>query len=68
MTTLRERDIKKLEVQEKHREQIITYYLERRAGRVGEYSVLEQFLGVDRYVEEAIQEGTAEEKESNSIV
>lgn len=58
MKTLRERDIDKLEVQEKHREQIMNYYLERRAGRVGEYSVLEQFLGVDRYVEEEIREGT----------
>ena len=59
MNTLRKRDIKALEIQEKHRKQIINYFLERRAGRAGNYSILEQFLGVDRYAEE-IQDGTVQ--------
>ena len=46
MRTLRERDIALMEVREKHRNTIINYFLERRAGRAGEYSLLEQFLGL----------------------
>ena len=46
MRTLRGRDTALMEVQEKHRLKIINHFLERRAGRVGEYSLLEQFLGL----------------------
>jgi len=49
MKTLRERDIAAMEVRENHREMIVNYLIERRAGRVGEYSLLEQFLEVDRH-------------------
>ena len=48
MRTLRERDIALMEIQEKHRQKIINHFLERRAGRVGNYSLLEQFLEVDK--------------------
>lgn len=51
MRTLRDRDIVKMEVQERHRQKIINYFLERRAGRVGDYSLMEQFLEVAKYAE-----------------
>ena len=59
MRTLRDRDIAKMEVQERHRQKIINYFLERRAGRVGDYSLMEQFLEVAKYAEiaRAQQEG-----------
>ena len=50
MRTLRERDIALMEIQEKHRQKIINYFLEIRAGRVGNYSLLEQFLEIDKQV------------------
>ncbi len=57
MKTLRERDIAAMEVREKHREMMINYYIERRGGRVGEYSLLEQFLEVARYEGERVANG-----------
>jgi hypothetical protein len=56
MKTLRERDIAKMEIQERHRNKLIRYYIERRAGRLGEYSLLEQFLEVDKIAEMIGQE------------
>ena len=61
MRTLRERDIALMEIQEKHRLKIINHFLERRAGRVGEYSLLEQFLGLGQ------QEGNRNVRDSGQV-
>ena len=62
MRTLREKDARTLELQEMCRDKTMDFYIQRRAGRIGDYSIMELFLGVDRYVEEEIQRGTVREQ------